>query len=330
MKRFIITIVCAVGIPLVILMGLYWWTDPFRCLHPFDINNTDATNREYLSTELFLHNKDSIHYDSYIFASSKGGGLNTYQWKQYLGGDAQPFLFQAWGETLTGEYLKLKYLDESGLSIRNAIVLLDIPGSFINEQLPHKALSMKHFLFTDGTRWGYNAVQFFNYIQKPGIWVNSIINRNKREAYCADPITNDWNRSNSYDYCDIPEQDSLKQCSPNTRNSLFERIRGRSIDDISVSSPLIGKDMEMMLCEMKAIFEKHHTNYVVILSPAICFENPSVNPDDLTILRRIFGVDNVYDYTGVNPYTTDVNDYSDPGHFGRRVGWLILRDIYEK
>ena len=84
MKRFIITISLSIVIPLILLAGIYIWTDPFRCVHPFDINDVDATNREYLSTELFLRNYPTYHYNSFIFASSRGGGLNTYQWKQYL------------------------------------------------------------------------------------------------------------------------------------------------------------------------------------------------------------------------------------------------------
>ena len=95
MKRFIITITIGIAIPLVILLAIYLWTDPFRCLHAFDINDVDATNREYLSTELFLRNNPTYHYNSFIFSSSRGGGMNTYQWKTYLSEDAQPFLFQS-------------------------------------------------------------------------------------------------------------------------------------------------------------------------------------------------------------------------------------------
>ena len=70
MKRFIIAILLFVAIPFVLLVGIYVWTDPFRCIHAFDINDVDATNREYLSTELFRRNEPTYHYDSFIFSSS--------------------------------------------------------------------------------------------------------------------------------------------------------------------------------------------------------------------------------------------------------------------
>lgn len=330
MKRFITTIICFICIPVLIAIGIYIWTDPFRCLYSFDIENTDATNREYLSTELYLHNRDSIHYDSFIFASSRGGGFNTYQWKQYLDANSQPFLFQAWGETLMGEYLKLKYLDESGVSIKNAIIMFDIPGSFGKRQLSHKALDMKHYMFTGGSRLTYNVYQFFNFVQKPSSWIKSIKTRNARTPYCADRISNDWDNNNSKNFMQLPKQDSLKSCSSTTRNTFFEQIKGKSLEDVKVSAHVIDASKEKILKEMKCILDKHHTNYVVVLSPGICYTSPSVNPVDLEILQQIFGTDKVYNYAGINEYTTDPNNFSDPGHFGLRVGYQIMKDIYER
>lgn len=329
MKNFIITIIFFLGIPILIALSIYLWTDPFRCLHTFDINNTDATNREYLSTELYLHNKDSIHYDSFIFASSRGGGLNTYQWKQYLGEDAQPFLFQAWSETLTGEFLKLKFLDENGVQIKNAILMFDIPGTFKSEQLSHKALDMKHYIFTSGNRFMYNAFQFVNFLQKPSSWIKSIQKRDIKAPYCADKITNDWDIKNRYDYRLLPLQDSLKSCTTTTRNSLYARIKGKTIEDVTVSSPLIDKKMMTLLMNIKSILDRHQTNYAIVISPAICYTNPSINPDDLMTLKQIFGDNRIYNYSGINNLTIDVNNFSDPGHFGRRVGFLIIKDVGE-
>lgn len=328
MKKFVITILCFLGVPVLLLLGLYLWTDPFRCVHPFDINNTDATNREYLSTELYLHNRDSIHYDSFVFASSRGCGINTYTWKMYLDTTAQPFLFQAWSETVTGEYLKMKYLDETGVEIKNALILLDIPGAFKEKQLSHDALDMKHYLFTDGNRFTYNTWQFFNYLQKPSGWVKAFKNRNTRMVYGADPITNDWDRENKNHYGILPEPDSLKNCTKATIQTLMAEIEGKTDEDAEVSPMLVTNEMEYILSEMKRFLDTHHTDFKLILTPAICYNHPTINPTDLEILQEIFGVDRVYNYTGPNEYTRNVNNYMDPGHFGEYVGYKILSEIY--
>ena len=331
MKRFIITITIGIAIPLVILLAIYLWTDPFRCLHAFDINDVDVTNREYLSTELFLRNNPVYHYNSFIFSSSRGGGMNTYQWKSYLPDDAQPFLFQAWSESLTCIELKMNYLNEHDIPINNALIMFDIPGTFSSNQLPKEALSMKHYMFTGHTKFIYNAYQFFNFIQKPSLWRKSIKYRlhHVKEACCSDTITNDWDNTCALNYKELPAQDSLKHCTEMTRTTFFSTIE-HSGYKVSVSKPVITQQFEKQLRHIRAILNENETDYHIILSPGYCYTNPEVNPQDLKLLQEIFGSSRVHNYTGKNELTEDYNNYSDPGHFGLRVGFLIIEDIYKK
>ena len=207
--------------------------------------------------------------------------------------------------------------------------MFDIPGSFKRQQLSHNALDMKHYMFTGGNRLTYNAWQFFNFLQKPSSWIKSIANRNAKIPYRADRISNDWDVNNRQKYTVLPTQDSLKDCSATTRNSFYAKIKGKSIQNVKVSSPIIDESMEQMLKDTKAILDKQQTNYFIILSPAICYTNPSINTIDLEMLKHIFGKEHVYNYTGINDITIDVNNFSDPGHFGLRVGFLIIQDIYK-
>ena len=313
-----------------LLVGIYLWTDPFRCVHNFDINDVDVTNREYLSTELFLRNNPTYHYNSFIFASSRGGGMNTYQWKQYLPGGAQPFLFQAWGESLTGIELKLDYLSANKIPISNALILLDIPGAFEEKnQLPNEALSMKHYLFTGQSKFVYNVRQYFNFIQKPSLWKKTIRNtlNHVQEPCESDTITNDWEKSNRLNYTELPPQDSLKNCTEISRRAFIEKVE-HSNKEVKVSKPLISEKYESQLRHVKSILEDNHTDYHIIISPGYCYTDPSINPSDLSILEKIFGLERVHNYTGRNSMTEDYNNFSDPGHFGLRVGYMIIEDIY--
>lgn len=330
MKRFVITILLFIAIPLILLAGMYLWTDPFRCMHAFDINDVDDTNREYLSTELFLRNESMYHYNSFIFSSSRGGGMNTYQWKQYLQEGTQPFVFQAWSESLTGIELKLEYLSEHRVPIDNALILIDIPGTFKEEQLPHEALSLKHYMFTGQSTFEYNAVQFFNFIQKPSLWVNSAKNKiiGVRKPCTSDTITNDWEATNRYNYTELPPQDSLKNCSAMTRKTFFAKWEHAN-KDVDVSEQLINESYEKQLRHIRAILDANHTDYHIIVTPAPCYLNPAINPNDLDILQEVFGAERVHDYSGKNDYTEDYNNFSDPGHFGLRVGYQIIEDIYK-
>ena len=330
MKRFVITILLFIAIPLILLVGIYLWTDPFRCIHAFDINDVDATNREYLSTELFLRNNPTYHYNSFVFSSSRGGGINMYQWKQYLPIGAQPFLFQAWGESLTGIERKLEYLFENNVPIDNALLLFDIPGTFAKNQLPHEALSMKHYIFTGHSKFGYNAMQFFNFIQKPSLWKNNIINMmcGVQVACVSDTITNDWEATNRCNYTELPSQDSLKQCSEMTRHTFFEKM-AHADGAVQVSEPLINAHFEKQLRHIREMLDANHTDYHIVITPAPCYVSQSINPKDMELLRTIFGEGRVHDYSGKNEITEDYNNFSDPGHFGLRVGYMIIEDIYK-
>ena len=258
--------------------------------------------------------------------------MNTYRWKTYLPSDARPFIFQAWSETLTGIELKMDYLDNNNVPIDNALIMLDIPGAFDKVQLSKDALSVKHFLFTDKSRFAYNAVQFFNFIQKPSVWLSSVRKSLKHinEPCCSDTISNDWDKGNKFSFDKVPNQDSLRDCSEISRQTFFAKISHRGNDEIEVSEPLITEASECQLCHLKSIFESNGTDYYLILTPAYCYTNPAVNPRDLAKLKTIFGENRVFDFTGKNSMTEDYNNFTDPNHFGQRVGWMILEEVYVK
>ncbi len=257
--------------------------------------------------------------------------MNTYQWKLYLPEGAKPFLFQAWSETITGIELKLNYLHEHHVPIDNALILIDIPGSFKQDQLPHEALSMKHYIFTGHSKYMYNVMQYLNFIQKPSLWRKSVKKRigGVRIACESDTITNDWDGNNCTRYMELPPQDSMKQCTEMTRHTFLTNWE-HSDKVVEVSRPLIVCKYEEQLRHVKYILDTSHTDYHVIITPAPCYTNPSINPADLAILQSIFGAERVHNYSGQNAFTEDYNNFSDPGHFGVRVGYLIIEDIYKK
>lgn len=331
MKKFIITISLSIVIPLLLLAGIYIWTDPFRCIRKFDMYDIDAVNREYLSTELFLRNNSTYHYNSFIFASSRGMALNTYQWKQYLPEGAHPFLFQAWSETITGIELKIEYLTKHNIPIDNAIILLDIPGSFDRNQLPEDAMTMKHYVFTGDSKFTYNVKQYFNYIQSPSLmcrYVEKTILNNK-EVFFSDTITNDFYDTNRYNYVELPPQDSMNICSELTKRSFIEKVEHLANMEAGISEPLIIEQYESQLRHIQSLLAANSADYHIVIAPTYCYTNTAINPEDLNKLQVIFGQERIHNYTGENEWTIDYNNFADPNHFGLRVGYLIIEDIYK-
>lgn len=332
MKKFLSHILLVIIIPIAILLAIYLITDPYKTLRPFSLEYFDDTNRDYLSSELFLHNIDVQHYDSYIFGSSRGCGINTYHWLKYLPDGSKQFLFQAWGETLTGIEQKITYIDEHGYELKNAIVLLDIPGSFSTPQLSKEALSIKHPSFSHQSIIAFQSTLFFDFIQKPSQWCRAISRWAKhRKPYVGfDPITNDWNGGNiNADLTAPPEKDSLQNMSAISRCVFLKEIAGRNDTDLhTTAEPLVVGQYIAQLQHIRDVFNSHNTEYKIVVTPAYCYNHPFCNSQDLDTLEQIFGADNVYDYSGKNYLTSDYNNFSDPNHFGLFVGWHIIEDIY--
>ena len=331
MGKFLKRIILLVAIPILLLLCLYLLTDPFKMLKPFSLQYFDATNRDYLSTELFLRNYPTQKYDSYIFGSSRGCGINTYHWLKYLPEGSRQYMFQAWGETLTGMEQKITYIDAIGGEINNAILLIDIPGSFKEPQLSKEALSIKDYKMSGQSEFAYHSILFLDFLQKPSLWCESLVDWLKKDCpnITFDTISNDWGVGNSLiNVASMPSKDSLCNCSTISRNAFLKEISMKTEADIVESKLLITSEFREQLFRIKSVFDKHHTDYRILVTPAYCYTNSTINCEDLAILNDIFGEDKVFNYSGKNDLTTDCYNFSDPNHFGLSVGWQIIEDIY--
>ena len=331
MKKFLITILLFIGIPLLLLVGVYVITDPYRTLRKFSLEYFDDTNRDYLSSELWLTNYPEQKYDSYIFGSSRGSGINTYHWQKYLPEGSRQFLFQGWSESLTGIEQKITYIDKQGYPLRNVIVLIDYTGTFTNKQQPTEALSMKHPLFSGQPKIVHEAILFYDFVQKPSQWVRAIKHMGYKPTVEFDPVTNDWQWNGENKFRDLsvpPEKDSLKYCSETTKTAFLKKQSGKTDKDLPTSKPVIDEGFRLQLTRIAEIFRRQGTDYRIIITPGYCYTDPKINDADLETLQQVFGAERVYDYSGKNYITEDYNNYSDPSHFDLWSGWHMIEDIY--
>lgn len=330
MKKFLLIVVSIFGIPMLLLLGLYLWTDPFRTLHAFDINDVNTVNREYVSTELYLRNKDTYHYNSFVFGSSQVSGLNTYTWKMYLTENASTFMFQEFGGNITGVRQKIEWLDNKGAELQNVLIFLDMPAFFSTEQNGHDAIGMKHYVLSGEPEWLYHTYEYYNFIQRPSSWVDYAKQKigDVQKVLATDSVTNDFFITNRFEFRELPPQDSLKGCTEQTRRNFFLRHSNVSETDVKMAPAVINESFIPALQSIKSVFDRQHTRFYIIITPTYRYTNPYINTKDLETLQSIFGKEKVYDFSSRKEYTSDYNDYWDPVHFGRRLGWYMLREIY--
>lgn len=331
MGRFLQKIASLLLVPLLLLAAVYFVTDPYKTLRPFSLTYFDITNRDYLSSELYVRNYPEQAYDSFVFGSSRGGGINTYHWKKYLPEGSKQFLFQAWSETIAGVEQKIFYIDKHQGVIRNALILIDIPGSFAKPQLPTQALSIKDPRFSGQPRWAYQAILLFDFLQKPSEWVRAVKSQlhPHRPAVVFDVISNDWDKGNrSVDVNVIPSQDSLRNLSRTARAAFFKNYVDNPDVVVPASGSLIDDSLIKSMRHISEVFHRHDTDFRIIVTPGYRYQFPTISSRDLDILKSVFGEESVFDFSGRLDMTSDYNNFADPNHFGSRIGWQIIEEIY--
>ena len=68
------------------------------------------------------------------------------------------------------------------------------------------------------------------------------------------------------------------------------------------------------------------TNYRIIISPL--YNQIKLNNQDLDYLKQLFGKDNVFDFSGINKFTKDYNNYYESSHYRPHIAREIMQLIY--
>ena len=96
-----------------------------------------------------------------------------------------------------------------------------------------------------------------------------------------------------------------------------------------ISIPSITNETQLkMLAHIKQIFDSHHTNFKIVISPL--YRQLKMNPADLQFLRSLFGTENVFDFSGVNGFTNDYRNYYETSHYRPNVADSIMKIVYAK
>jgi hypothetical protein len=317
-------------IPLFVLAIGYWHYDPFKVLKTYtDYSNSYVgINRDYISTTVFLKNKDKYKYNSYIFGSSRTYAYRLKSWTNYLPKNANPFVFDASGESIFGIYKKLKLIDSLDLKIDNALLILCRNQSFEFVGNHEGVIFMKHPLLTGENKINFQ-LQFFKAYLNPKFlfcfydYTFSRKYKNFMKGYIVtkkikyDTITNqEFDTDLEFEINNNPKKYYTKN------KAIFYKRFGEKKDSI----PRIKPKHFFMLKEIKRILNKNKSDYRVVLSPL--YEQIKFNDTDLYLLKKIFGK-NLYDFSGKNKFNEDIHNFYESSHYRPNVGDSILAKIYK-
>jgi hypothetical protein len=333
MKKFLTTLATfsLFGATVVtVLLVTYIYYDPFKVIRKYKDYSYPyvTTNRDYISTEMFLDNYKKYRYDSFIFGSSRTIAFKTKSWIRYLPTGAEPFMFDASAETAYGIDIKLRLLDSMKVKLKNAILVFCRDATFKTTENSTELLYTKHPVLSGQSEFAFQSTFFKAYISSPFIeYFYDYKFTGKYKTYMTGYIEN---RKISYDTItnelNILDQEKEITETPHEyyakRKKIFYPRFGEQIDSVE----RIKKPNLLLLMDIKRILEKNNTNYKVILSPL--YEQIKFNPKDLELLESLF-TGHIYDFSGKNKFTDNVTNYYESAHFRPIVGDSILSNIYE-
>jgi hypothetical protein len=333
MKKFLTTLgtFSLLGVTVMtVLLITYIYYDPFKVIRKYrDYSYPHViTNRDYISTEVFLRNNEKYHYNSFIFGSSRTMAFKTNSWLHYLPSGAVPFMFDASAETAYGIDIKLRFLDSMHVNLNNVILVFCRDVTFKTADNSTEHLYTKHPILSGQSEFAFQSTFFKAYMSSPFIgYFYDYTWTGKYKSYMTGYLEN---RKIRYDTVTnemkILDQEKEITETPDAYYAKRSKIFYTRVRERTDSVERIQKPHLLLLMDIKRILEKNNTNYKIILSPL--YEQVKFNPKDLEILESVFP-GHVYDFSGKNTFTDKVTNYYESAHFRPVVGDSILSIIYK-
>ncbi len=334
-KRLIIRFVLAVGIPALLLVGIYVAVDPFKAVWDYDDyfaedaagNVRAGINKGMISFANFNKYNPSRRFDSFILGSSVSITYRADEWKKYLPEDARPFHFDSSAESIHSMLLKLRYIESCGNDIRNALIVMSVKEFELYDRLKPPYVNP----------WQIDPdVSFVDY---HWMYITSFYNREFLRSYAAAKL---FNRETDVSYIKSIDKESIRvipeineeiswqydlDIVSDPKRYASEHYADLDRHDPEENPPYASAEAMADLREIADILRRHATDYRVVIGPR---RNKSyTNHADVDSLRSVFGPGRVFDLSKDMAYVAD-NDtaYYDEIHYRQWVSADILSRLY--
>jgi hypothetical protein len=244
-------------------------------------------------------------------------------WSKYLPADASVFHFDGYGESLYLVHKKMLYLNDKA-EIKN--VLLPLDYDLLYETKPFVTpLHVEHPALNNyKNRFSFQSTYIKAYLNKTFFpsylyyLITDSITSNMIEKgiidtvpYCFNEINNEYGCENTYINPNIYTSETSVFYNRNNTQEYYQQV--------------IKSEQKQLLEEIKDIFDKHSTNYCIVINPL--YNQKKLDEKDILYLDSLFN-GHIYDFSGINEITSEVTNYSDLSHFRPSVAKLILDSIY--
>jgi hypothetical protein len=323
-------------LPILGVAAAYAFLDPFKVIGTYSNYKPEGLalnvplNQNRVSAGTFLFYNDSIHYNSFIFGSSRSMFYEVKDWQAHLKTDARCFHFDASAETIEGILHKIQFLERQRVEFQHVLLILDVdifrPYTLLNEHLYMEdplvvgyskwlTFQSSHFMaFLD--RKFLRAYSDFQYsgIAKPYM---AQLNLLDDKPFEYNPVSNELR------YTHFEKLDEAGQYYTDERMKKFQPQRdGKQ----RFSAPVIDSRKKEQLAEIAQILGEHNCDTRIVISPL--FNQINMAKEDLMTLGTLFGEKNVYDFSGVNNLTESYTGYYERSHYRPHIARAVLDSVY--
>jgi hypothetical protein len=330
MKEFRIKICFKFVLPLSCAFVLVIFWDPFKVLLEYDdyYNNNPITgNREDICNKLLLKSSENI--SNFIIGSSRSQAYKTAVWCTKIQEPMnKTFHYDGSGFGLYRSTNAIKFLAEN-YKINNVLLIVDTdffsetvnnPGHLFI-QPPHVSNESRFLYYFTFIKASLDIkFIFYNIVYKlTGKYYDFMGNHlnNSKNAHISNNSTGDiW-----YGYDQEIKSDSLSYY-----NNLIAKGVFYHRNKIGPSKPLICESQMKLLNAINQVVKKHKINLKIVVSPL--YNQIKFHDSDMTILKKLFGNNNVYDFSGKNDFTEKITNYYENSHYKPNVANRIMDLIY--
>lgn len=283
-------------------------------------------NRDFQTTELFLKNYSTKKYNSFILGNSRSFFYRCNTWDKFINGNC--YHFNASAESLFGIESKIRFLKKKNVNIDNLLIILDHGTlSEINNTNGH--IFIKHPEISNESWLTFYKTMFSAFTPRYHISLIDLIFTGKRKNYMINyGITdNVWKHNTETNELTYFLYDSIINDNKiNYYNSKKEIFYNRDTIQLYYN-PVIYEKQKELLENIYIILKQKKTNYKIIINPL--YDQKCINKQDLKYLEELFGRENVYDFSGINKFTNDYQNYYETSHYRTNVADSILEVLYE-
>lgn len=333
LRRFILRSLLA-AMPVFIVVALYIGSDPYSVVRgyrePYGPSDTLAVNYNagYVSIETYKRYNATRRFNAFILGSSMSQNYKAEWWKAHLPADASVCHLDASMESVEGIKNKLLFLERDGAPVRYALVVME-EEMFHRSPRDNEHLFAQHPATTSAASWIPFQLTFFKAFKRPEFVAYAIAP--KRFTHLMDeagilmgnlPCRIEEINENYY-----ARFDSLIAANP---DEFFtpQRLANRRFRELPRPlAPAIDAERLAQLQEMKALFERQHTQYVIIIPPR--YQRVPLHCLDRAALEDVFGSERVFDFSTYKEMSDDPRCYYDnPAHLISSKCKMLLDSVY--